>query len=568
MTGYRKERAPLRSMVGRRAVLRGGLVGGAAAALTAACGRAKQEQQEAGPSGRSFIGATPTVTAAQPKYGGSLVTAIPKELTNYDPHQAVDSSKVAFLNLTSNGLFRLKTKDVTDFQSLAIEPDVLAAMPEMPDKTTLILKLRPGIKWHNLPPVNGRVLDAEDVKYNIERMKQPRLPAGANERAWIQAAVDAVQVTDPLTVVVKFKQPFPLWPTFMATPYQKLTPREVSAPETTVIGTGPFVMVRHDRDAQGVFRKNPEYFKQGLPYLDEVIVRIDPTPAHRLAGLKTGDYAFNAVNPEEFRELKQANPKVVEHKYLGLTFPCWGFDTTVPSLQDVRVRRAIFMAIDWPGILKALYEGDGYQLPPIPAGFTEYVAKLSDLPYHQYNVAKAKAMMQEAGYSATNQLRVEIETNQGYPENIKMQPILQEQLKEIFVNVTALPTVPPTEFLGKRNAPGQGWTIRMWSHDAFTDPDEFLFSFYHSTGSRNYGKWGSPQLDALIEKQRGDVTKEERKAILLTIQKELDDKAYRQGVVVAQPRYAVQPWVRGFVTLAASVGYQTLQLENTWIDRG
>lgn len=64
------------------------------------------------------------------------------------------------------------------------------------------------------------------------------------------------------------------------------------------------------------------------------------------------------------------------------------------------------------------------------------------------------------------------------------------------------------------------------------------------------------------------MTKEERKAILLDIQKELDDKAYRQGLVVPQPRYAVQPWVRGFVTLAASVGYQTLQLENTWIDRG
>lgn len=54
------------------------------------------------------------------------------------------------------------------------------------------LKLRPGIKWHNLPPVNGRVLDAEDIQYNIERMKQPRLPAGANELAWIQEPVDSV----------------------------------------------------------------------------------------------------------------------------------------------------------------------------------------------------------------------------------------------------------------------------------------------------------------------------------------------------------------------------------------
>ena len=148
-----------------------------------------------------------------------------------------------------------------------------------------------------------------------------------------------------------------------------------------------------------------------------------------------------------------------------------------------------------------------------------------------------------------------------------MQPIMQEQLKEIFVNVTALPVVPPTEFLGRRNAPGQGWTARMWSHAAFGEPDEFLFGFYHTTGSRNYGKWGSPQLDAMIDKQRGDVSKEERKKILLDIQKELDDKAYRQGVVVPQPYYAVQPWLRGFVTLAAETGYQALQVENVWIDK-
>jgi ABC-type transport system substrate-binding protein len=108
----------------------------------------------------------------------------------------------------------------------------------------------------------------------------------------------------------------------------------------------------------------------------------------------------------------------------------------------------------------------------------------------------------------------------------------------------------------------------MWSHAAFGEPDEFLFGFYHSTGSRNYGKWGSPALDAMIEKQRGDVSKEERKKILVDIQREMDDKAYRQGVAQPQPYYLVQPWLKGFVTLAAETGYQALQVENSWIDKG
>jgi ABC-type transport system substrate-binding protein len=556
----------------RRTMLRAGAVGSAAlAALVGiACGgESDGERGEGGAPAAGVSGTVPAAPQGEPKRGGTLVAAMPKEPTNYDPHLQVDSSKVGFLNLTSNGLFRLKTVGVTDFNSLEVEPDLLAAMPERPDSTTLVLKVRPGVKWHNLPPVNGRAFNADDVKYNIERMQLTKqADGGTNERAWIQAEVDAVQVVDPQTIQVKFKKPFPLWTSFMATGYQKLVAPEVTSPTTQLIGTGPFVMTQHDRDAQAVFKRNPEYFKQGLPYIDEFIWRADPEQARRIAGLKTGDYAFGGANPTDVPEVKRANPRIVEHKYLGLTFPCWGFDTTVPELQDPRVRRATFLAIDWEGVVQALYDGDGYPLRQIPAGFTQFAANPKDLPYTgEYNVAKAKAMMQEAGYSASKTLKVEIETNQAYPENIKMQPILQEQLREVFIEVTALAVVPPTEFLGRRNAPGQGWKIRMWSHAAFGEPDEFLFGFYHTTGSRNYGKWGSPQLDAMIEKQRGDVSTEERKKILLDIQKELDDKAYRQGVAQPQPYYLVQSWLKGFVTLAGETGYQGLQVENSWIDK-
>jgi ABC-type transport system substrate-binding protein len=353
----------------------------------------------------------------------------------------------------------------------------------------------------------------------------------------------------------------------MATGYQKLVAREVKEPTTTLVGTGPFIMTQHDRDAQARFKKNPEYFKQGMPYIDEFLWRADPQVARRVAGLKTGDYAFGGASPDDWPEIKKANPKIVEHQYLGLSFPNIGFDTTVKEVADPRVRRAFMMAVDWEGILQALYGGEGAVLAQIPVGFTQYTAKPADLAYFKYNVAEAKKLMEAAGYSAAKPLALEVETNQAYTDNIKMQPIIQEQVREAYFNVTGLPVVPPTDFLGKRNAPGQGWTVRMWSHAAFGEVDEFLFGFYHSTGSRNYGKWGSPELDAMIEKQRGDVTAEERKKILLDIQKELDDKMYRMGVPQAQLRYVAQPWLKGFTTLAGETGYMALQMENSWIDK-
>ena len=107
----------------------------------------------------------------------------------------------------------------------------------------------------------------------------------------------------------------------------------------------------------------------------------------------------------------------------------------------------------------------------------------------------------------------------------------------------------------------------MWNHAAFGEPDEFLSAFYHTTGSRNYGKWGGPELDALIEKQRGDVTTDERAKVLMDIQKYLADQMYRFGLVSPTPRQALQPWLKGMVTLAAETGYQGLQVENSWIDK-
>ncbi len=559
----------------RRTARRTLLVGGAAFAAAASgmgCG-SSNDKDAATTSSASPAAGGGTQQAAQPqgqpKMGGTLVAAMPKEPTNYDPHLQVDSSKVGFLNLTSNGLFRIKSKGVTDFQSLDMEPELLASMPETPDKTTMILKVRQGVKWHNLPPVNGRVFNAEDVKYNIERMKLAKqADGGNNERAWIQAEIDSVTVVDPATVSVKFKKPSPLWVNFMATGYQKLIAPEVKEPTTTLIGTGPFTMQKHDRDAQAVFKKNPDYFKQGMPYIDEFIWRSDTAPGRRVAGLKTGDYAFGGVEPTDFPDVKKANPKIIEHKYLPLTYPgVTGFDLTVKPLDDVRIRRAVAQAIDYEGIIKAVFDGDGNRQPMIPLGFSEFAVKPSDLPNNTYNVEKARALMREAGYDATKMLKLEIETNQAYPNNVKMQPILKEQLKEIFIDVTALPALPPTEFLGKRNSAGGGWMIRMWEHATFSEPDEFLYSFYHTTGSRNYGKWGGPELDAMIEKQRGDVSKEERKKILGDIQRELADKMYRIGTVVPTLRYVIQPWLKGFSTLAAESGYQGLQVENSWIDK-
>jgi ABC-type transport system substrate-binding protein len=145
-------------------------------------------------------------------------------------------------------------------------------------------------------------------------------------------------------------------------------------------------------------------------------------------------------------------------------------------------------------------------------------------------------------------------------------PYLRDMVKNINIDVTELKKIDPTAFLGPTNVPG-GFEMRLWNHSAFSEPDEFVSNFYARGASRNYGGWGSEQLDQLIVQQRNIANKDERKKVLVEIQKILARENWRIGLEQWHEAVGWYPRVKNWRALAADAGYLTLAFEHTFLDR-
>ena len=194
------------------------------------------------------------------------------------------------LSFVYSKLLRHKVGGDVQPGTFSVEPD-LAEHWETPDDTTYIFHLRQGVRWHNKPPVNGRELVAEDVKFTFDRF----LTVEGNPERLLLEAVERVEVVDRYTVQFRLKEPFVWLLDTLASPLCTW----IVAPEVvkqygdlkkveTAIGTGPFMLERYEPNVKTVFRRHPEYFRPGLPYVDGVEWLVLDDESTGLAMYRTG----------------------------------------------------------------------------------------------------------------------------------------------------------------------------------------------------------------------------------------------------------------------------------------
>ncbi len=580
-----QERSYWKRRFGRRSVL----IAGGSTAFLAACGgstsnnSANKNSSTASPTAPASVTVAGTAGAAgsprpagspqaaapaqgQPKAGGVLRYHLPKEPGNLDPLLATDSSTTAFSDLVYNSLLRFKTGTAVDVQSLEIEGE-LATSWETPDTQTVILKLRQDVKWQNKAPLNGRAFTAEDAKAGILRIGTDKPEF---QRATFFKGIASIDIPDPTTLVIKQKEPNVPFLTYLAVPYHKMLPRDVTDKEgdskNIAIGTGPFTLESFTRGGKAIFKKNPDYFKKGLPYLDGVELAGVLEPAARLAAFRANEtdiMVFSKGDDADAAKKTIAGLQMEKFTPFFYYMP-FGFDVTRGPLQDERVRQAIALVIDHPGIRHAIYQDQAVRSTPIPVGFKDWTADPKDLEFYteKVDIARAKQLMEAAGQSAG--FKTTMDTNVGYSDEAETMPLLQQMLKQINIDVTDLKKIEPAAFLGPTNMPG-GFETRLWHHSAFSEPDEFVTNFYQRGASRNYGGWGSDSMDALIKQQRNLADRTERKKVLIEIQKQLAKTNWRIGLEQAYEYVSWYSKVKGFRPLAADPGYYCLPFEGTWL---
>jgi peptide/nickel transport system substrate-binding protein len=511
--------------------------------------------------------------AQQPKRGGVLRIA-DREAPNLDPHLAVSFLTQSWANMVYSQLVRFahgpEQKHTADH---AIVPD-LAERWEYTTPTTLVFHLRKGVKFHNKPPVNGREVTADDVKYSLERFMAK---SGFRSRF---DAVQAIEAADRYTVRITLREPFAPFLNHLANPtYTAILPREAeekfkdfNRPEAA-IGTGPFVLRSYEKGVKVVFERNPDYFMPGLPYLDGVVIEITPDAAARLSLMRAGrvdlPHMWGYLAPEEGRSIKKTNPEMVTTPTLVTAQGMIYMRTDQPPFNDVRVRRAISLAIDRKGWNDSLLFGEGCVVSgPLPCAMKEWRLEPTALPPAQaryldgYDPQEAKRLLAEAGHARG--FTTPMFHWPGYaPPWRSYYDLAADNLAKIGITVEMKPEeygkYITTTYLGKYEK------MAMGPITPFTDVDDFLFGAFYPEQPNNRSHVADAELNKMLVAQRREMDPAKRREIVLAIQRYLADKAY-YIYLPGTPQYITHaPRVKGF---KHHDGFGLgLRLLFTWLDK-
>src|SRR6185369_34593 len=224
----------------------------------------------------------------------------------------------------------------------------------------LVFFLRKNVKWHD-----GQPFTSKDVKFTFDMLREaPDAPAKLriNPRKDWYTNVEAIEAADPYTVVFRLKRPQPSILMMLASGQSPIYPAHVPVADqrSRCVGTGPFKFKEWRRGEYVEYVKNPDYFVKGRPYLDGLRYVIIGERGTRTAALQAG--RLDTAGPGEITkniadQLKAAVPQMVITRVGALTSPNLLVNHARPPFNDVRVRRAVDLAIDRDGYINGVLQG-------------------------------------------------------------------------------------------------------------------------------------------------------------------------------------------------------------------
>ena len=295
-----------------------------------------------------------------PRRGGTLTRASAWDPPVIDPRLTQSIGLFQFAGLTSNRLLRhVFVDEATGYNDLTLKGDLAESWQASSDQRVWTFKLRRGVKWQNVPPLKGREFTAADVKYCFEAY------AKEGVQTFTFQEIEGMETPESHTLRIHLKTPNSLFPQNVAEPVAVIFAREVLEEDgdlkKRLIGTGPFILREHTRKVRIVLQRNPDYFDTGRPYVDEYVILSAPDSATRTAAFRTGQSDFLVLqSPSEVEAVRKTNPAAIVQ---AAPFPMTPFGVALaqdrPPFNDVRVRRALSMAIDRQKEVDTVFEGQG-----------------------------------------------------------------------------------------------------------------------------------------------------------------------------------------------------------------
>jgi peptide/nickel transport system substrate-binding protein len=394
--------------------------------------------------------------------------------SSYDPQTPADAvGRLRNYNLF-DGLFQFD-----DAGQLA--PALAEEASSNADATEWTLRLRSGVTFHD-----GRPFTADDVVYSLKRILDPKTKAEAFAQLGM---IDArgIRKIDKTTVKIPLHQPFVILPTQLGALGTVLMVPVGMSDFKHPIGTGPFMFVRGNSQ-KFVLKRNPHYWRPGLPRLDGVEVINIQDPTARLNAVLSGQVdAIDPVDPSQVAAAG-ANPKVTVFTNKTSTFMPLYMTVTKRPFTDNRVREAIKFAADRKQMNDLAYGGNG-TLGNDMFGLTD-PGYPKDIPQRPYDPERAKALWNQAGMAGT---KLQFWTSDLWPGQLTHATAFAQQAKAAGIDVTVR-RVPVDQFFTK------AYGVQPFADDYwFATPALSLMSLafvpkgaYYATAS-----WASPRTTDL-----------------------------------------------------------------------
>ncbi|HSD93273.1 MAG TPA: ABC transporter substrate-binding protein [Methyloceanibacter sp.] len=455
----------------------------------------------------------------------TLRMAYDSDPTSFDPHEQLSGATLQMSHLLFDPLIRFR-------QDMSIEPRLAKSYEQIDERTTRF-HLREGVKFQS-----GRTLSAEDVVWTFNRLKQ-----SPDFKALFEPFAEA-RAVDDLTVDLITKAPYPLvlnlatyiFPmdrAFYSGTDDRGRPKDIivkhgaSFASTQVSGTGPFVVTEREQGVRLELKRFADYWDKDSPgNVDEIVFTPIKEPATRVSALLAGDVDFIApVPPTDLTRIKNASccTLITMPSTRVLTFQL--NQERVPAFKDPRVRLAMAYAVNGEGIAEKIMRGlataAGQLSPPDYAGHDPALAPRFDL-------AKAKALMKEAGYEDGFSVTM-MAPNNRYIEDARVAEAVAAMLAKINIKVE-LQTMPKAQYWQRFDERAGDIMMIGWQSD--TQDSANFYEFLVMTpdkdkgyGQYNAGNYSNLEVDRLTLETQSMTDSEARGKVLRKIERILHDDA-------------------------------------------
>ena len=445
-------------------------------------------------------------------------------------------------------------------------PRLAESWEQQPDGMAYTFHLRHGVKWHD-----GSPFTSKDVAATFDFIQQS--PTATNERG-ILSSVASFATPDDFTFTVAMKQPDAdfMENLGLVTNSLRIHPaallKEPDKMAQTMIGTGPYKLQSNDLNKETVLVRNPDYWESGKPYMERITIRhkLDRSAEAAAFAAKQIDIIY-PPDKAVLEATRATVPNMGSGKIVQDLGPTLVMNMNKPPFNDVRVRRALHLALDRQALNQALSLGDGVINAPGVWGLKQGWAISQDellkmpgfRPEKDQDIADAKKLLADAGVGSG------LKTTLIYPQSFSTAPKIGEVSAESFRKIgVTLDLRPLEDAVWLKNQTDGVYDIVFVTNFNATPVRQWR-NILHSKGSLNNSGINDPALDKLIDDQGKEVDLAKRQQMWLQVQKILLDQVYIIPTADQANYAAWHPWVND-LRYALSANITLPAAQNVWLD--